>query len=215
MPAEDRRQAILAAVIPLLLERGGEVSTREIAEAAGVAEGTIFRVFEDKRRLMLAAAEEAINPVDAQVALDEAISGVRELRDKVVIVAGGVLERSRVTMGVLAAVHPHLMASRLEHEGRLAGQADEGSRAGQGSRESATAFTPPRFVLKAQADLHRRLTGLFEPHRDQLATEPEVAAVALRSLLFGASRPELGLPAVLDPEDIADLLLNGVLRREN
>jgi hypothetical protein len=72
---------------------------------------------------------------------------------------------------------------------------------------------PPDFVLKAQEDLHRRLTGLFEPHRDELSVEPEVAAVALRSLIFGASRPELGMAALLDAEQIADLLLGGVLTR--
>ncbi len=70
-------------------------------------------------------------------------------------------------------------------------------------------------MLKAQEDLHQRLTGLFEPHRDELAISPEVAAIALRSLTIGASRPELGMKPVLDAEQIADLLLNGVLRRES
>ena len=53
---EDRRTAILAAVIPLLVEKGGDVSTKEIAQAAGIAEGTIFRVFADKATLLVAAA---------------------------------------------------------------------------------------------------------------------------------------------------------------
>jgi hypothetical protein len=69
-------------------------------------------------------------------------------------------------------------------------------------------------VLKAQEDLHRRLTGLFAPHRDELAVDPDVAALALRSLIFGASRPELGMAPVLTPDQIADLLLDGVRRRE-
>ena len=49
MSPDDRRRAIVAALVPLIVERGGEVSTREIAQAAGIAEGTIFRVFADKR----------------------------------------------------------------------------------------------------------------------------------------------------------------------
>ncbi len=66
MSPDDRRKAIVTALVPLIIERGGEVSTREIAQAAGIAEGTIFRVFPDKKSLLLAAAEEAINPAGAR-----------------------------------------------------------------------------------------------------------------------------------------------------
>jgi AcrR family transcriptional regulator len=198
MPPDDRRKAIVTALVPLIMERGGEVSTREIAQAAGIAEGTIFRVFPDKKSLLLAAAEEAINPAGGQELFEEAIAEVDDLRGQVVLAAQRVLERMHLTMSVMVAVRPHLIhAFHEEH-----------------SRGDKPALTPPDFVIKAQEDLHRRLTGLFEPHRDELAVDPEVAAIALRSLIFGASRPELGMAAVLDAEQIADLLLGGVLRRE-
>ncbi|MBN9326134.1 MAG: TetR family transcriptional regulator, partial [Cellulomonas sp.] len=45
MPPDERRRAILRAVLPVVRERGADVTTRELAEAAGVAEGTLFRVF--------------------------------------------------------------------------------------------------------------------------------------------------------------------------
>ncbi len=196
MAPDDRRKAIVGALVPLIVERGGEVSTREIAQAAGIAEGTIFRVFPDKRSLMLAAAEEAINPADGQTEFDAAMHDAHDLRDKIVLAAGRVLSRMRLTMSVMVAIRPHLFATHEEHE-----------------REHGKQFGPPPFVLKAQEDLHRRLTGLFEPHRDELAVEPEVAAMALRSLIFGASRPELGMSPALDAEQIADLVLGGVLTR--
>ena len=64
------------ALIPLLVERGGDVTTKEVARAAGIAEGTIFRVFPDKRSLLLAAAEEAMNPAGGEEAFDEALADV-------------------------------------------------------------------------------------------------------------------------------------------
>ena len=48
MPAEERRTAIIEAVRPLLAEYGESVTSKQIAAAAGIAEGTIFRVFADK-----------------------------------------------------------------------------------------------------------------------------------------------------------------------
>jgi AcrR family transcriptional regulator len=197
MSPDDRRRAIVRALVPLLVERGGEVSTREIAQAAGIAEGTIFRVFTDKRSLMLAAAEEAINPADGQAAFDDAMAGLTDLREKVVVSTQRVLDRMRMTMSVMMAVRAHLMWDEESHK------ADPVKKH----------FGPPQFVLDAQAELHRRLAGIFEQHRDELAVEPEVAAIALRSLIFGVSRPELGLAPALSAEQIADLLLSGVTTR--
>ena len=54
LPPDERRSAIIDATLPLLLEHGEMVTTRQIAEAAGIAEGTIFRVFADKDEVIAA-----------------------------------------------------------------------------------------------------------------------------------------------------------------
>jgi AcrR family transcriptional regulator len=62
MSIDERRAMIVDAVIPLLIEHGREVSTRQIADAAGIAEGTIFRVFADKEEIFSAAVEKFLDP---------------------------------------------------------------------------------------------------------------------------------------------------------
>lgn len=59
---EERREAILDAVLPLLRERGRDVTSRELAEASGVAEGTVFRAFGDKESLLEAGVAKLLAP---------------------------------------------------------------------------------------------------------------------------------------------------------
>ena len=61
MTPVDRRAALVEATVPLLLEHGRAVTTKQIADAAGIAEGTIFRVFDSKDDLVAAALDKALD----------------------------------------------------------------------------------------------------------------------------------------------------------
>jgi AcrR family transcriptional regulator len=85
LPADERRSMIIAATLPLLLEHGEMVTTHHIADAAGIAEGTIFRVFASKEALIEAvidhaldvgSVERAIAGIDAGLPLEEAVAQV-------------------------------------------------------------------------------------------------------------------------------------------
>lgn len=62
LPPEARRAAIIDAVLPLLVEQGAAATSRQLAQAAGVSEGTIFNVFGDKEALLAAVVQTAIDP---------------------------------------------------------------------------------------------------------------------------------------------------------
>jgi AcrR family transcriptional regulator len=71
LPPDERRLAIIDATLPLLLEHAERITTRQIAEAAGIAEGTIFRVFADKDEVIGAAMDAALDPTVTETAIAE------------------------------------------------------------------------------------------------------------------------------------------------
>jgi len=93
LPPDERRSMIVAATLPLLLEHGDRVTSRQIAEAAGIAEGTVFRAFADKDELIVAVLEAAIDPQP----LEQALAGIsRDLPFEAMLAAAVVRIQQRV-----------------------------------------------------------------------------------------------------------------------
>lgn len=70
MSRNERRAAIIEAAVKLLESDGPDFTTRRVAEAAGVAEGTLFRVFPTLADLLAATYEEYLSPRHLHELLD-------------------------------------------------------------------------------------------------------------------------------------------------
>ena len=103
LPPEQRREAIVDSTIPLLIEHGSSVTTRQIAEAAGIAEGTIFRVFPDKDSLIDAVIERVFDPDPVDTAI-RAIDRALPLEDRLVAAVDIIQGRIRNIWKLMAAV---------------------------------------------------------------------------------------------------------------
>lgn len=187
MDPDQRRAMIVAAALPLVVEYGASVTTAKIARAAGIGEGTIFRVFADKDALLAACLAEALRPDDttahlAAIDLDQPLAArLTEAADTV-----------RAHMARIGAVIGALAAA-----GRLERPAPTGDR----RPDRSTGLEAPRAALAA----------LFEPDRDRLRLAPERLADAFQQLLM-PGRP--GGPEPLATPELVDLFLHGALSRE-
>lgn len=186
MDPEQRRAMIISAALPLVVEYGPLVTTAKIARAAGIGEGTIFRVFTDKEELLAACLEEALRPDDTVAHLG-GISLDQPLAARLVE-AAGVMRGHMNRIGEVAGA----LASRGKAE--RAHTADMGE--GQRAREAGLAA--PRAALAA----------LLEPEREALRLAPERLADLFQLMLMSAGRS--GVRDVSDDE-IVDLFLHGAL----
>ncbi|MEO8908308.1 MAG: TetR/AcrR family transcriptional regulator [Microbacteriaceae bacterium] len=103
MSVEDRQSMIVDAVIPLLLEHGANITSRQIAEEAGVAEGTVFRAFGDKESLIRAAVERYFDPQPMRAQLAQ-IPQECSLRDKIKASIGILQTRFSGVLAMMSAL---------------------------------------------------------------------------------------------------------------
>ncbi|WP_251151428.1 TetR/AcrR family transcriptional regulator [Cellulosimicrobium sp. Marseille-Q4280] len=208
---EERRAAIAAATIPLLVQHGAGVTTRQIADAAGVAEGTLFRAFADKDEILRAAVVRSLDPAPAVGMIDALPDD--DLRPLVTSLVELLLEAQRIGMRVLAAAHQVLDPTRPDPaapRGEAGRGPDRGSPSGRvrglHGAHGAGVDARERSATAMVEAIERRL----EPHRDELRVESSVAARALFSLVFGNALPHAAGGARLDAAQLADLVLGGV-----
>lgn len=184
LPVDERRAALIAATEPLLEQFGRDVSTRQIAEAACVAEGTIFRAFPTKDALIDAVLEEVF---DNQRTCDELAA-----------IDLGLPLQARLIAAVTVLQARLRRVFALFHSMRLS-PPDKDSSA---------------FRARQRADnekLNAAVASLLDPDHDQLRLAPTDAASALRTVTFSLTHPILGDQRFTEPEQIVDLILHGIV----
>jgi len=175
--------ALIAATIPLLREHGMDVTTRQIADAAGVAEGTIFGVFKDKVSLLRAAAVAAMDPAPLLRQI-RAIDPGLPLRARLVTAAGLIRAHVAGHGAMFFVVRGPLFA---------------------GDRQAMVDLMATRFLVLNE------VAALIEPDAALLRRSPAIAARLLMSLV-GSPRGAFGiLDEALDDEEVVSVVLDGLL----
>ncbi|MGW6905783.1 TetR/AcrR family transcriptional regulator [Streptomyces sp. NPDC054940] len=182
MSPEQRREMIIQTAIPLIAEYGAAVTTAKIARAAGIGEGTIFRVFADKDELLQACVAEALSPEHAIRELD-AIDVSQPLPDRLAEAA----EALQAHMARMGAIMGSLGHRGGKHPGTVRGA---------GRTESTTR-------------IRAALAELLEPERAVLRRPPEQIAALFFGLLF--TQPRTEDEPDLTPQELVEVFLHGAL----
>jgi AcrR family transcriptional regulator len=103
LSADDRRAQIIEAVTPAVLEHGAAITSRQLADAAGVAEGTLFKAFGDKESLLLALAEFHLS---AQENGESGLLALESLEEVVEWTLRVLVERMRFIFRLVMALGP-------------------------------------------------------------------------------------------------------------
>ncbi|MFC7527433.1 TetR/AcrR family transcriptional regulator [Actinoplanes sp. GCM10030250] len=185
MAPDERRAALIAATIPLLHEHGLDVSTRQIAHAAGVAEGTIFGVFDSKTQLVVCSVVKALDPRPTLDAL-AAINPEADLRIRVADAAELVHARF--------IEHAHLMSE---------------------ARKLIFDSTPnpeaQAQMAAAREQLHLAIVLVFLPDAARLRVSADRAARLLLLHCGANAFGPFGEPGTFSGAELATLLLDGIL----
>ncbi len=189
MAPDERRRAIIEATTQLVLDIGPEVTTRQIADACGLAEGTLFRAFESKRDILKAVVEHIIDPAGIldRIALLPEDQPLPDVIAALVDSVGSAMKRVR---SVMAALHSQL---REDHPHGPPHDQDKSK------------------FFERHAQLMGAMTQVLHPYANELRVEPDVAAAFIQTTVFASALPMVGAK-IDDRTVLTDLLIHALVK---
>lgn len=147
----------MRAALPLLIEHGAGLTTRQVAQAAGIAEGTVFRAFADKDELVRTCVTEAFRTDELRQRLAE-VAAEPDLLERVTA-AGELIDEHLTRIGELMRTMATSGYDVHRHKGSPPGE-------------------PPRFVEEIAAATAELL------EQEQLRRPPDEIARTLIGVLM-------------------------------
>ncbi|MFC4947211.1 TetR/AcrR family transcriptional regulator [Pseudonocardia sp. GCM10023141] len=187
MSPERRREMITAVAIPLIVQHGAALTTSQVAQAAGIGEATIFRVFKDKEELIHACILEVVRP-------DNVIDGITS------VPLDQPLEQRLAEASEALSAH-------LARMGSVLGALHAG---GRPSRRDPEQAPDPQARERSWSAMVEAVTPLFAPDAAALRLPVEQAAALFLAQLFSRTQPAPG--GEVSTEQAIDLFLHGALR---
>ena len=184
MAPEDRRTAIVEVTIPLLREHGVAVTTKQVAEAAGIAEGTVFRAFGTKDELVQACATAVFDTTGVVTTLRGIDPGL-PLDDRLVAAVAVMQAWVERIIGVIGALH----------------------HAGEGPVRHPQGSHPPRKPMSDPA-VDAAFLDLIGPDAGSLRLPPQDVVNILAHLTLSSAHPMLPVRS-MTPAEIVSVVLDG------